>query len=375
MKKTCAAVVRERSGQFVFEMLDIDGPRETEVLVRIAACGVCHTDLAARNGDLPVPLPAVLGHEGAGIVEAVGAGVTTVREGDRVMLSYAYCGNCPHCARGWKAYCQHSRAINFGGARLSDGVSPYTDPQGKSVAGLFFGQSSFSTMALAYERNVVRVDADVPLEIAAAIGCGVQTGAGTVMNTLRPLPGSALVVFGVGTVGLAAVMASRASGLSQVIAVDQNDRRLELAHELGANVTLNPKRCDVLQKIREVCGVGAQYAIDTTGQPSVVRQAVECLRTTGVCAVVATNSAESSVELPLRQLISGRTVTGVVQGGSVSSVFIPALLQLWRQGRFPFDQLVTSFPMSQINEAFATMKRGDVVKAVLVNDLDALPSF
>lgn len=361
-----AAVLREPGGAFRFESLRLDGPRPDEVLVRIVACGICHTDLAARDQHLAVPLPAVLGHEGAGVVEAVGTAVTRLQPGDHVVLSYDYCGQCTNCRRAQYTCCGHMRPLNFGGGRLGGG-SPYSDGEGETVSGLFFGQSSFASHALAHERNAHKVPRDAPLELMAALGCGVQTGAGTVLNSLKPLPGSSLAVFGAGSVGLSAVMAARLSGCTEIIAVDLNEDRLALARELGATLTLNPKHADVVQEILRVTGDGVQYAVECTGVPAVVNQAVQALRCTGTCAMVGAGPAGAELKLPMRMLSTGRTVRGVLMGDAISAEFIPTLVRLWQEGRFPFDRLVTRFPMASINEAVAAMEAGTVVKPLLCN--------
>jgi aryl-alcohol dehydrogenase len=210
-----AAVVRDKGGPFNLETLTLEGPRRDEVLVRIVASGMCHTDMVARDKVYEVPHPIVLGHEGAGIVEVVGEDVQGVDPGDHVVLSYLPCGRCKPCLLGKPFYCENTYALSFGGARL-DGSMATRDAEGKPVHDHFFGQSSFGTLALANERNVVKVPEDAPLELLGPLGCGIQTGAGSVMNALKVGAGTSFVVFGAGAVGLAAVMAASAVGATTV---------------------------------------------------------------------------------------------------------------------------------------------------------------
>lgn len=358
-----AAVVREKSGPFVIEDVTLDAPRAGEVLVRIAGVGMCHTDLVVRDQYFPTPLPAVLGHEGSGVVEAVGDGVTKVAVGDHVVLSYASCGQCANCLQGLNGYCPDLYGRNFSGAR-PDGSSPCCDAHGARLSGYFFAQSSFGEFALATERNVVPIDRDVPLEIMGPLGCGIQTGAGAVINALKPGAGSSIAIFGAGSVGLAAVMAARVAGCATIIAVDLNDARLELARELGATHVVNAAG-DAVEAIRAITGEGVQYSLECTGLPAVVRQAVDCLRLTGVCGIIGVAPLGTEISLDMNGLLFGRTVRGIIEGDSIPDIFIPQLVALWRQGRFPFDRLITFYPLSEIEAAAHASERGEVLKAVL----------
>src|SRR5438309_488089 len=238
MVDVVAAVVKAKGEPFKIEQVQLDEPRADEVLVKVVGTGVCHTDLICRDQWYPVPLPAVLGHEGSGVVEAVGSAVTKVQPGDHVVLSFVSCGECVACKEGAPAYCGGLYDLNFSGLRpdkttaLSSGGSP--------VHGHFFGQSSFATYALAYERNVVKVDRTAPLELLGPLGCGIQTGAGAVLNSLHPDAGSSIVVFGVGSVGLAAVMAAHVAGCTTIVAVDLKPSRLEAAKRVGATHVIDP---------------------------------------------------------------------------------------------------------------------------------------
>lgn len=360
-----AAVVRQKGGPFRVESIRLDEPRDNEVLVKIAGVGMCHTDLVVRDQYFPTPLPAVLGHEGAGVVEKVGRLVTKVAPGDHVVLSFASCGVCSNCQRGLGGYCPDLYSRNFSGAR-PDGSSPCCDTHGERVSGYFFAQSSFGERALASERNVVKISRDVPIEIMGPLGCGIQTGAGAVINALKPAAGSSIAIFGAGSVGLAAVMAAKVVGCTTIIATDLNEKRLGLAKEFGATHTVRAEG-DVPEAIRQITGgEGVQYSLECTGLPRVVRQAVDALRLTGVCGTIGVAPLGTEFTLDMNSILFGRTVRGIIEGDSIPGVFIPQLVELWRQGRFPFDKLITRYPLSQIEEVAQASERGDVLKAVLI---------
>ncbi|MGW4201369.1 NAD(P)-dependent alcohol dehydrogenase [Streptomyces sp. NPDC004726] len=360
-----AAVVRETGGPFVREELTLDARlRPDEVLVRVVASGVCQTDVHVRDQHLPTPLPAVLGHEGAGVVERVGDAVTTVVPGDHVVMTYQSCGHCRPCLSGFPAYCARSFPANFGGSRL-DGTNALRDGDGAEVHGHFFGQSSFATHALATERNVVKVDDDLPLELLAPLGCGLQTGAGAVLNSLRVPAGSSLVVIGTGTVGLAAVMAAKAAGAAPVIAVDIVPERLELAAELGATHTVDAREEDVAARIAEITDGGADYVLEITARPGMLTLAVNALAPLGTAALIGGAPAGARAEVDMNALLGGRTVRGIAQGDSIPQLFIPQLIDLYRTGRFPFDRLITTYGFDEINEAVADTRSGAAIKPVL----------
>ncbi|MCG5237365.1 NAD(P)-dependent alcohol dehydrogenase [Xanthobacter oligotrophicus] len=361
-----AAVVRAKGGPFKIECVQVEPPRDDEVLVKIAGVGVCHTDIVVRDQYFPTPLPAILGHEGAGVVVQVGAKVKKVAAGDHVVLSFASCGTCANCISGHYGYCVNLYGCNFSGGR-SDGTSPCCDAHGQRLSSVFFSQSSFGEYALATERNVVKIEKDVPLEIMGPLGCGIQTGAGAVINALKPGAGSSIAVFGVGSVGLAAVMAAKAVGCTTIIAVDLNDTRLALAKELGASHVVNGGREDAVAEIQALTtGEGVQYSLECTGLPKVARQAVDGLRLTGTCGIIGVAPLGTEVALDMNGLLFGRTVRGIIEGDSVPDIFIPQLIALWRQGRFPFDRLIRKFPLSAIDEAVHLSETGEVLKAVLV---------
>ncbi|ERG88294.1 MAG: Zn-dependent alcohol dehydrogenase, class III [halophilic archaeon J07HX5] len=271
-----AAVTNEESGPFNIETVELDDPQDNELVVRVVGAGVCHTDMTVRDQLYPTPLPAVLGHEGSGIVEQVGDAVTTVEPGDRVVLTFDYDDDCPSCRDGHPAYCEGFFEHNFGGHRPEDGTSPLSR-DGEEISGRFFGQSSFATHAIATERNVVQVGDEVPLELLGPLGCGIQTGAGTVINTLDPQAGSSIAIFGAGSVGLSALLAADLKGCSEIVSVDLEENRLAKAAELGATTTINPTDVDdVVEAVTQATG-GVDYAAETTGVPDVAEQAVETL--------------------------------------------------------------------------------------------------
>jgi aryl-alcohol dehydrogenase len=361
--KITAAVVREKSQPFAIEELELDDPREDEVVVRIVGVGVCHTDLIVRDQYYPVPLPSVLGHEGAGIVEQVGSKVTKVQPGDHVVLSYMSCGVCTNCLRGLPGYCYDLYNFNFGGFR-PDGTATVRKGA-EPIHGSFFGQSSFATYALANERNVVQVRDDVSLELLGPLGCGIQTGAGAVINALAPHAGSSIVVFGTGSVGLSAIMAAKVVGCTTIIGVDVRTHRLALAKELGATHTINGAEGNTVERIMAITGKGANYSIETSSLPQILRQAVDCLTLTGICGLIGAAPLGTEVQLDMNNILFGRTLRGIIEGDSIPDIFIPQLIELYVQGRFPFDRLIKKYRLEEINTAAADSESGEVLKPVL----------
>ncbi len=360
---TTAAVLRRQGGPLSLETITVADPRPDEILVRTVASGVCHTDLGIIAGATAEQLPIVLGHEGAGVVDAVGRSVRGVEPGDHVVLSYAYCGSCDTCRRGITVHCRDFVALNFGGAR-GDGTSAYRAGD-ELVHGHFFGQSSWSGQVITTQRNVVVVPPEVPLELLAPLGCGVQTGAGAVLNTLRPGPGSSLAVFAAGSVGLSAVMAAKVAGCRTVIAVDPQASRRELALELGATLALDPTNQNVAEAIVRETGGGTDYSVDCIGLPAVTRQAVECLTQPGVCATVGFQGMNNEITLDQAHLLFGRSLVGVIEGDANPHEFIPRLIKLYQDGNLPLDRIVTTFPIGAVEDAIAAAHNGKAVKAVV----------
>jgi aryl-alcohol dehydrogenase len=362
--ETKAAVVFETSGDFSIERLELDDPNDDEVLVRIVGVGICHTDLGARDMHLPIPPPpSVFGHEGAGVVEKVGARVTKVKPGDHVVLAWDYCGTCTSCKAGKVLYCLNFFLHNFHGARPDGTITLRKGDQ--LIHGSFFSQSSFADFALASERNVVRVRDDIPLERLAPLGCGVMTGAGAVMNSLQPRPGASIAVFGAGTVGMSAILAAVVCGCTTIIAVDVNPDRLEKAKEFGATHTVNASKEDPVKAILDMTGGGAEFSLECVGNPKVLRQAVDVLPRLGVCGLLGVVPPGTEVALNMDLIMNGRTVKGILGGDAIPDLFIPKLIELYSQGRFPFDRLITFYPFDDINKAVKDMEKGHVVKPVL----------
>lgn len=359
--KMQAAIAYGPGKQLSIETVDLAEPHEREVLVKIIASGVCHTDLSARDSGL-APFPAVLGHEGAGIVEKTGSGVTGLRAGDHVVLSYAHCGHCAKCLSGQPAECRDFSELNFDG-RMEDGTTRLS--QEDQEISNFFGQSAFGTFAVVSERNAIKVDPELRLEVLAPLGCGIQTGSGTVLNLFKPVPGSAIAVFGSGSVGLGAVMAAKIAGCEKIIAVDVHDNRLHLAKDVGATHVLNSADIDLVKEIKSLTGgKGTHYAFDTTANSAIAEQAIKGLRPNGQCVMAA------SVGLPYDVMkeaeTDGKSVRDTIQGGSVSKEFIPKLVDYYKNGLLPMEKLITYYDFEQINQAFEDSENGLTIKPVIV---------
>jgi aryl-alcohol dehydrogenase len=361
--KTVAAVSREGSPAPIIETLEIEGPRAGEVLVRIVATGVCHTDLRVHAGLGPgTPRPIVLGHEGAGIVEQLGEGVTSLAIGDHVVLSGSSCGTCPSCKRNSPIHCVEMMPRNFGGLRM-DGTSALSK-EGARIHAQFFGQSSFSQFALANERSAVKVPKGVPLEILGPLGCGVITGTGAVINSLNVRTGDTIAVFGTGGVGLSAVMAARLVGASRIVAIDVLPARLALAKELGATDTIDAKHGDVANAIRQLVPGGVNFSLNTTSIPDIFTQALDCLAVRGTGGFVTSPRGEWKPQMfPI--LAGAKKLQGIVGGDAAPQFFIPMLIDYYRQGRLPFDRLIRFYRFDEIAAAFHDMERGDTIKPVL----------
>ncbi|SEQ95574.1 aryl-alcohol dehydrogenase [Faunimonas pinastri] len=361
--KITAAVLHEPRGAFKVEDVELDAPRPHEVLVKIVATGICHTDLAVRDQHLPLGLPAVLGHEGSGIVEAVGSSVTRVKPGDHVVLTPASCGECDFCVSGHPSYCEKFSVLNMQGHR-EDGSCAHHQ-HGQDLQGLFLYQSSFGSYAIATERNTIKVPTDIPLEILGPLGCGLQTGAGSVLNVLRPQAGESIAVYGTGPVGLAGIMAAKVAGCSVIVAVDINDQRLELARELGATHTVNSRNQSSADYIREhIMPAGLHYTFSTVGRNEVVAEAFKAMRYMGRCVEVGVGTS-ANLEIPHSLFRMGKSITYAIEGDSVPEVFIPRLIQLYRKGRFPFDKLIKFYDLDQINQAVEDSEKGVTLKAIL----------
>lgn len=363
--KIKAAIVREINAPWTIEEADLEAPREDEVLIRMVGTGICHTDIACTHG-FPVPMPIVLGHEGAGIVEAVGSAVVRVKPGDHVVLSFNSCGTCHNCARHEPAYCYQFFPHNFLGVRPADRSTPISQ-HGEPINAHFFSQSSFATYAIAREANTVVIANDLPLEIMGPLGCSIQTGAGAIVNALKGGKGASLAIFGGGAVGLSALLAARATGVGVTVVVEPNVERGLLARELGADHVINPRETpDVLAEIQRLCG-GVNYSFDTTGLPEVIGVALEALLPGGMLGMVGAPPPEAMLPANLMSmLLRGVGAKYIIEGDSDPQAFIPQMIDWYRQGIFPFDRLVETFPFEQINEAAHAAESGRVIKPVLL---------
>jgi aryl-alcohol dehydrogenase len=362
--KITAAIARSTDGPLSIETCDLREPQAGEILVKIHACGICHTDIAVKLQHIPVPLPRVLGHEGAGVVEKIGAGVSNVNVGDHVLITFGSCGSCEHCHQGHPAYCSLFLEINMLGLRAA-GTSISCEEV--AIGSNFFAQSSFATHALVTERNVIKVDQDLPMELLAPLGCGIQTGVGTVLTSLNPFPGSSIAVFGAGSVGLAAIMGAKIAGCTTIVAIDIKESRLQVAKDLGASHLLNGRSPDLLDRLKELTGTGLHYSMDTTGSLDVVTNAIACLRRRGVAALVAATPQGTRYSIdPVILLSRGIKIMGVLEGDSVPWSRLPQLIDFYRNGMLPLEKFVTTFPLTEINEAIEAMENGTVVKPVLL---------
>lgn len=364
--ETIAAVVRVPKASFELARVDVEEPRPDEILIRMEAVGICHTDIIARDQIIPVRLPVVLGHEGVGIVHATGSDVANLAPGDRVVLSFRSCGACARCDASEPAYCAKGPALNYA-ARRSDGSRAFRDADG-AIGSHFFGQSSFSAYALAHYSNAVKVETTLPPAVLAPLGCGVQTGAGAVLRSLACPPGSTLLVAGAGTVGLSAVLAAVIAGCSRIVVFEANAERRALARELGATDTLSSHDGPLPIAVTNLVPGGVDFAIDTTGAPTVLDGLLLSLRSHGTLAVVgAPRTADALIPGRLGDLLTfGWTIRGVIEGDSEPQRFIPELIALHEQGRFPFDRLISTYAFEDINQAVADQHAGKAIKPVLI---------
>lgn len=361
-----AAVTREKGAPFRIETLELAEPKETEVLVKMAGCGVCHTDILAMDQSLPVPLPAVLGHEGSGVVEKVGSAVKDIKPGDHVVFSSYSCGACEACQSGHPAQCVRCDEVDFFG-HYADGTKRLRDGNGEEISS-FFSQSSFATRCIADQNNTVMVDKDVDVAMLGPLGCGLGTGAGAVLNVLKPAPGDSIAVFGCGSVGLSAIMAAKLSGCSTIIGVDIVPSRLSIAEELGATHTINGKETDsVSGAIKDITGGrGADRSLETTAIEKLINEALYSLRRGGSAGVVG-STGEKIIGIKLQYALMGESkrLIGIVQGDAIPKLFIPKLIKFYKDGVYPFDKLIRYFEFDAINEAFDASEKGDAIKPVI----------
>ncbi|WP_078084947.1 NAD(P)-dependent alcohol dehydrogenase [Microbulbifer mangrovi] len=345
------------------ETCELSAPGPSEVQIRLEACGICHTDLLAMVGQLGTPLPAVLGHEGVGIVEALGDGATHLGIGDRVVMSFGACGRCRSCRGASPAYCDSALAMNFSGRRL-DGSAPMTLGS-SAISSHFFAQSSFASHTVAHVHNLVRLDPDLPAALMAPLACGVQTGMSSVLNVLQPGSSDRIAVFGCGTVGLAAVMAARIAGCREIVAVDLRRDRTDLAMALGATASIVSGNVDLGSALKKFGSLNG--AIDCTGAIPVIEAAFHALAQQGQVICAGLSPAGRKLAIDPRELVfGGRRLRGTVEGDANPREFIPEMIEYFRAGLLPLEKIVQTYPLIEINQALADLSSSAVIKPVLV---------
>lgn len=357
-----AAVFRAAHQPVSIEDVDIDGPREHEVLVRVAASGVCHSDLHFLEGVLQAPAPFVLGHEGAGVVEAVGPGVDSFAAGDHVVACLStFCGQCERCLEGRPNLCEQKPDRN---PTLPPRLSQNGGVMHQSGAKL----STFAEQMLVHEHSLVRIPKDVPLDKACLLGCGVTTGVGAALNTAKVSPGSTVAVFGVGGVGLSAVQGARIAGARTIIAVDLVGAKEEIAKRVGATHFVNASEVDAVAAVQELTDGGVEYSFEAIGIPQVVEQAYASLRPGGQCTVIGVLPAGAKIRV-LQPPIAERRITGSSMGSNRFRIDIPIYADLYMQGRLLLDEMVSrTGPLEEINDMFESMQGGEVARQVITFD-------
>jgi aryl-alcohol dehydrogenase len=359
-----AALLFDGDKSFSFKQVSLGDVRPDEVLVRLVATGICHTDLIVEDGTMPVPRPVILGHEGSGIVERVGADVTKVHPGDPVALTFMSCGACSNCVTAQPSYCAQFGALNVSGFRGDGSTALHIG--GTPIGSHFFGQSSFAHYSVANQRNVLKVREDAPLEMIGPFGCGLQTGAGGIMNALKPKPGESVVVLGAGSVGLSAVMAAAVIGCEPIVVVEPRPDRRQLAQSVGATVVIDPAAGNFTQAVIDATGGGARVMFDTSGLPQVIEQAIDALGTRGSLGLVAMNSLTARASFSVVNLISrGAIIKGIVEGDSNPDQFIPYLIDLFMAGRFPVNKIMRFYDFDSLNAAVDDQNSGRVIKPIL----------
>lgn len=363
--KAIAAITREANGPFVLQPIEVADPRAGEVRVKMSAVGICHTDLSFAAGLMGSPFPMVFGHEGAGVVEAIGEGVTKVAVGDKVLLTFNSCGHCSACDSHDPAYCRDFPLLNFAGSR-PDGSTPLSQ-SGVRLSGNFFGQSSFASAAIANERNILKVQPQADLAALAPFGCAVQTGAGAVLRSLAARAGSSLVVIGGGSVGLSAVLGGVVAGCPTIILIEPQAERRALGLSLGAHHVIDPGACDTAEAVRALVSGGVNNILDTSGHVGAITAALAMLAPKGTLGLVGVPGAlDALLHLPISAaIINGYTIKGIIEGDSDPDVFLPELLAHFDEGRLPVDRFTRRYPFEQINQAVHDTYHGGCVKAVL----------
>lgn len=360
-QKIKAAVLYKYNTPFKVEEVELEAPQEGEIKVKIMAVGVCHTDVHAAEGHLPVPVPAVLGHEGAGIVEEVGKGVTTVKPGDHVVLTAAFCGRCRQCATGLPIMCEVFSPLLFQGTLLRG--ERRLRKNGQKINHAFI-QSSFAEYAIVNQEAAVKIREDAPLDKMALFACGASTGIGSVVNVARVEMGASVAIFGCGGLGISAVIAAKLIGAGKIICVDVSENKLKAARDCGASHVINPKKEDPVARIIELTGGGADYTFEFVGNVDVIAQALYAVRTGGKC--ISAGAAPGELKVNAQALLS-KTITFPMIGGIYPTLHIPRWVDLYMQGKLPIDKLVTrTYPLSEINTAVEALKKGEALRSILL---------
>jgi len=356
-----AAVLREINKPLSIEDVAIDNPAPHEVLIRTVAAGVCHSDLHFQNGSYQYPMPAVLGHESAGVVEKVGSEVRYVKPGDHVITCLSVvCGHCDYCTKGRPVLCtkEDTRRQPTAKPRLSKGGAPVWQ---------FLDLSSYAEQMLVHENAIVKIDNEMPLDRAALIGCGVMTGAGAVMNTARIPAGSTVAVIGCGGVGLAAIQGARIAGASRIIAVDMVPSKLELAKRMGATDGVNAKLADPVEQVKQLTNGGVEYSFEAIGLKKTAEQAFEMLRNGGTATVIGMIPVGTKIELHGVDFLFEKRIQGSNMGSNAFRVDMPRFVELYKQGRLNLDDLISKrIQLEQVNDAFEDLKRGEVARSVIM---------
>ncbi|MEP2988365.1 MAG: Zn-dependent alcohol dehydrogenase [Parasphingorhabdus sp.] len=358
-----AAVLREPGKPLTVEEVQIDKPKAHEVLIRTAACGLCHSDLHFINGSYPHPLPAIPGHEAAGIVEAIGDEVTSVKVGDAVVSCLsAFCGNCEFCVSGRMSLClgANTRRDVEDTARLS---------QDGELVNQMLNLSAFAEQMLIHENACVTIDPEMPLDRAALIGCAVTTGAGTIFNACNVTPGETVAVVGCGGVGLATINAAKIAGAGRIIAADPLPEKRKMAEEMGATDTVDATADGAAGEIVEMTGGGVDYAVEAVGRPQAAQLSVDVLRRGGTATILGMMPLAEKVGLSAMDLLSGKKLQGAIMGGNRFPVDIPRLVDFYMKDMLKLDELISErIPLEQVNEGFAAMEKGDTARSVIVFD-------
>ena len=356
-----AAVLHAPNQPLTIEEVTLTKPGSRDVLLRTAFAGLCHSDLHFIDGLYPHPTPCVLGHESAGIVEAVGDGVTYVKPGDHVITCLSvFCGTCSQCVTGHPNLCENTEV------KLPPGVSRRLTWKGGELMNQFLNLSSFAEQMLVHENSMVKIHPDIPLDRAALVGCGVMTGVGAVFNAAKVEPGSTVAVIGCGGVGLSAVNGAALAGAERIIAIDTVASKLEIARELGATDTLNASNADAVKEVREMTGGGVHYSFEALGTKATAEQAFGMLRPGGTATIIGMVPLGVKIELHGYDFLRDRKLQGTSMGGNRFRVDMPRLLSLWRQGRLKLDHLISGrIKLSEINEGFAALKSGAPVRQLI----------